>query len=261
LAAEAREVAEQRLVLDGDEAARALPSATAEKLPQLERRARRGDTSTREHARGVRIAGQKARFQGLQNKARGHNPALLETFPGMKYYVEQCVAEMGGRANERRNSTVMSVKTTWAVLAAMASERFDTKVTARALSKWAAKHRRGKPLAIDVSTRVVERKGLPTEAEQPNAFALNHSLKYLTRWAYRNAGLVVMMGRDDHAIIKCGVSQKGRMLQVCSVRPASVAQRPRHTCGVCRLTRGPSSMWTRRACTRKPCPPRFLVLP
>ena len=88
----------QQLLLDGDAARRAIPSATAEKLPQLERCSRRGDTSTREHARGVRIAGRKARFKGLQNKARGHNPALLERFPGMKDYVEQCVAEMGGRA-------------------------------------------------------------------------------------------------------------------------------------------------------------------
>jgi hypothetical protein len=118
----------------------------------------------------------------------------------------------------------------------MASERFGTRITARALSKWARKHRRGKRLAIDVSTRVVERKGVPDEGEQPNAFVLNHSLKSITHWAYKNAGLVKMLGRDDHAVIKCGLSQKGRMLQVSSVRtrrPRAWYQTRRHVCTVC----------------------------
>ena len=107
----------------------------------------------------------------LRHKPRGHNPALLVMNPELKHYVEETVANMGGRADERRSGSVTCAKTSWAVLAAMASERFGTRITARALSKWARKHRRGKRLAIDVSTRVVERKGVPDEGEQPTEAA------------------------------------------------------------------------------------------
>ena len=215
-----RAVARESLIEAGTHALVAAGQVLESEGQALERIIERSQPGTRAHEAAVKRAGRTAFQKGLRHEPRGHNMDILKRVPGLKLYIETLVSELGGRANERRDSPLVHIKSTYGALAAYASRHFNTRISRRAVNNAIAKMRRrqGKSLRLDISTRVVAREGLPTEEEQPNAYMLNKALKDTTRFCIANAGRVAMEGRDDHATIDSNV-QRGRITQVSAHSP------------------------------------------
>ena len=226
-AAAARDAQDERLRTLAAEAAESLDTAPAAKCRALERVIVRGEAGTSAHRRAVDAAGQQGREKAMGHEPRGHNPRLLDRFPGLVAFVTALVTQMGGRATERRDNDQIHIKSTYGVIAAIASSRFGVRITGRWVNKYIGKHarRRGESEYFPISTRDVKRTLLPTELEQPCAWLLNHALRSLLMCAYLNVSLIVALGRDDHATISGGVVTDGKMVQVrsaqCAARVAS----------------------------------------
>jgi hypothetical protein len=223
-AAAARVAQDERLRTLAAEAAESLATAPAAKRSALERAIVRGEADTSAHLRAVDAAGAQARAKAMGHEPRGHNPRLLERFPGLVAFVTALVTQMGGRATERRDNDQIHIKSTYDVIAAIASSRFGVRITRRWVNKYSGKHarRRGEAEYFPISTRVVKRTLLPTELEQPCAWLLNHAMRSLLMCAYLNVSMIVALGRDDHATISGGVVTDGKMVQV---RAAQRAER------------------------------------
>jgi hypothetical protein len=215
-----RAVARESLIEAGMHALVAAGKVLESEGQALERIIERSQPGTRAYEAAVKRAGRTAFQKGLRHEPRGHNMDILKRVPGLKLYIETLVSELGGRANERRDSPLVHIKSTYGALAAYASRHFNSRISRRAVNNAIAKMRRrqGKSLRLDISTRVVAREGLPTEEEQPNAYMLNKALKDITRFCIANAGRVAMEGRDDHATIDSNV-QRGRITQVSAHSP------------------------------------------
>ena len=226
-AAAARDAQAQRLCTLGTEAAALLPTAASKKRPAMEAAIRRGTAGSSAHRRAVDVAGQKARKRAMGHDPRGHNASLLKRFPDLIPFVIALVTNMGGRATERRDTDQIHIKSTYAVIAKLASSRFGVKISPRWVCKHSGKHARRKGLQeyFRISTRVVMRTLLPTELEQPCAWMLNHAMRCLLMCAYVNVAVIVALGRDDHATISGGVVTDGKMVQVRAARRGRALQR------------------------------------
>ena len=105
-----RAVARESLIEAGMHALVAAGKVLESEGQALERIIERSQPGTRAHEAAVKRAGRTAFQKGLRQEPRGHNMDILKRVPGLKLYIETLVSELGGRANERRDSPLVHIR-------------------------------------------------------------------------------------------------------------------------------------------------------